>query len=302
MTLRGSIIVAVLLLFAGCHNKAELKHPQPTPDAIAKTAASVPKVAHVFVVILENEDADDAARQPFLSELASRGALLVDYHGITHPSQPNYIALVSGSTLGVRSDVPANVDAQHLGDLLDERGLSWKSYAEKYPGGCFLGSKSGSSAQGEYVRRHVPFLSFANIQHDETRCSTHIVEASELDRDIAAGTLPRFSFYVPDNQHNGHDSNVTVADRWLRARFAPLLADPRFNSDLLFIVTFDESSKSTRHNPVATILLSPRVVPGIRSDHHYDHYNLLRTIEAALDLGTMGKNDATAEAISGIWQ
>src|SRR5206468_1633147 len=149
-------------------------------------------VRHVFVVVLENEDESHSLRQPFLAQVASRGALLRNYHGVTHPSQPNYIALVSGSTHSVRSDRAVTIDGFQVGDLLEAHHLDWKVYAEDYPGDCYLGS-----SRGRYVRKHVPFLSFADVQRNPVRCAAHVVEASQLDRDVAARSLPQFSLYVP---------------------------------------------------------------------------------------------------------
>ena len=97
-------------------------------------------VARIFVVVLENEDASVALQQPFLASLAASGALLRNYHAVSHPSQPNYIAMVAGDAYGIDYDTPVTIDVAHLGDLLDAHGLSWKVYAEDYPGGCFLGS------------------------------------------------------------------------------------------------------------------------------------------------------------------
>ena len=258
------------------------------------------KVKRVFVVILENTDANVADRLPFMTRLAARGAQLQNYHGLTHPSQPNYIALISGSTHGVSGSEPVTIDALHLGDLLERRGLTWKVYAEKYPGNCFLGELSGTVAEGQYVRRHVPFLSFRNVQQNFARCSEHIVNAAVLDGDIASGALPTFSFYVPDNLHNGHDSGPAEADAWLDGRFSPLLVDSRFMDDTLFIVTYDESL-STIDSRVTTLFVGTMVKRAVAPLDRYDHYDLLRTIENVLGLGTLGRSDAAARPITGIW-
>lgn len=258
------------------------------------------KVTRVFVVILENTDANVAERLPFVVRLAARGAQLLNYHGLTHPSQPNYIALISGSTHGAPGSEPVTIDALHLGDLLERRGFTWKVYAENYPGNCFLGQTWGTIAEGQYVRRHVPFLSFRNVQQNVARCNEHIVNAAALDADVASGALPTFSFYVPDNRHNGHDSGPAVADAWLEGRFGPLLLDSRFMADTLFILTYDESL-SANDSRVATLFLGTMVkrtaVPFVR----YDHYSLLRTIENVLGLGTLERSDAAASLITGIW-
>src|SRR5690349_4032039 len=95
-------------------------------------------------VILENADYSDALAQPFFASLALRGALLTNVRAVAHPSLPNYIALISGSTQGVSTDRPVTLAAAHIGDLLEARGLRWKAYAEGYPGHCFLGDRLGN--------------------------------------------------------------------------------------------------------------------------------------------------------------
>ena len=264
------------------------------------TAAPAPPIKHVIVVVLENEDATRAETQPYLRELASRGAALRNYHALTHPSQPNYIALVAGSAFDVKTDGAVVLDARHVGNLFEDKGLTWKTYAEGYPGGCFLGRTAGLMFFGQYVQRHVPFLSFKNVRTDPARCA-RVVPASALDDDVANGTLPSFALYIPNDSDNGHDTGIGRADRWLRQRFDPLLHDPRFADGTLLVITFDEGSDSGP-NVVYTIFVGAGVRPGAVSNAWYDHYSLLRTIEDIFGLGTLGKHDATATPISDVWQ
>jgi len=264
-------------------------------------AASPPRsIRHVIVVVLENEDEKRAAVQPYMRELASRGAMLRNYHALAHPSQPNYIAMVAGSVLNVKTDKPVILDARHIGNLLEEKDLTWKAYAEGYPGNCSLSEKVGVKFFGQYVQRHVPFLRFRNVREDPARCA-RVVSASELDRDVDNGTLPNFALYIPNNSHNGHDTGVEKADRWLRDRFEPLLKDPRFADGTLLVVTFDEGSERGP-NVVYTVLVGPGVRPAAVSETRYDHYSLLRTIEEIFATGTLDRNDATASIISDVWQ
>ena len=249
----------------------------------------------VMVIVLENTDYDEALTQPFLSQLVAKGALLSNFYAEAHPSQPNYIALISGSTNGVSSDSLANLNGQQIGDLLEAKGLQWKAYAEQYPGNCFLGATSG-----KFARKHVPFLSFKNIQNDKQRCN-RIVDASELSTDISNGTLPDFSLYSPDLDNDGHDTGAAYADQWLSSKFGPLLQNSSFSKDLLLVVTFDES-ESLGPNHVFTVLYGDGIAPGVVSNDSYTHYSLLRTIEDEFGLGTLSQGDSQASAISGIWK
>ena len=249
----------------------------------------------VFIVVLENTAYEDAVAQPFLRDLAARGASLTNFFAETHPSFPNYVAMTAGSTYGVTSNAAVTLDVSHIGDLLEAAGRTWKVYAEGYPGDCFLGASAGA-----YVRRHVPFLSFANVQTAPARCA-RIVNASELAGDIQNGTLPDYSLYIPDLNNDGHDTGVAFADQWLAGAFGPWLHDSRFTDGMLFVVTFDESP-TTAPNHIYTVLYGPGVVPGSTSVSRYDHFNLLRTIEDTLGLGTLGQQDAAASAITGVWR
>jgi acid phosphatase len=274
--------------------------PTGPVNGVASTSPAVKSRSRkVMFVVLENASYDEAARQPFLASLGRRGALLSNVTAEAHPSQPNYLALVAGSTFGVRSDRNVDLDGSQLGDLLEAKGLQWKVYAEGFPGHCFLGDR-----QGDYVRKHAPMLSFRNVQSSSARCG-RVVEAAQLSQDLQNGTLPDFSLYIPNLKNDGHDTSVAFADKWLAGKFGPLLADPRFTKDLLFVVTFDEDEHSflrPSSNRVLTVAVGDAVRPGSTSNAPYTHYSLLRLVEDALGTGTLGREDANAAAITGIWR
>jgi len=248
-----------------------------------------------MIVILENKDYQDVIDQPFMSKLARKGATLTRFFAETHPSLPNYIALTSGGLHGINSNSSEIIDVSHIGDLLEAQGMTWKVYAEGFPGGCFTGAKKGN-----YVRKHVPFLSYRNVVGNPARCSK-IVEASQLQRDIREGGLPDYALFVPDLQNSGHDASLEHVDRWLAQTFGPLLQNSRFMKDMLLVVTFDEGSRS-KDNHIYTALVGDSVKAGSVSSATYNHYNVLRTIEDAFGLGTLGRNDAGAAPITGVWK
>jgi hypothetical protein len=298
-------------------------HPSfATPPAIAAASATVALVAiltgfaisgtvatatpanietHTFtktmIVVLENTDYEEAMHQPFLASLAKRGALLANFTAEAHPSQPNYIALISGSTHDVTSDENVSLNGRHIGDLLEAKGLQWRVYAEGYPRNCFLGAQYGA-----YVRKHVPFLSFKSVQTDKTRCA-RIVNASELAIDVREGKLAEYSLFIPDLRNDGHDTGVAYADRWLLTTFGPLLENPNFTRGMLLVVTFDESAGSSfSTNHVATILVGDAIAPGTVLSANFNHYSLLRLTEDQFELGSLGQNDAHAIRIEGLWK
>lgn len=139
------------------------------------------------------------------------GVVLTNYFGVTHPSQPNYVsiegikvgywliwciylqvALISGSIEGINRDNNSDVDRHSIVDLLEKKGISWKSYQQGYPGNCFKGEESGT-----YRRKHNPFMSFTNIHNDEKRCA-NIVNADQLYEDIKTNSVPQFVWFTPD--------------------------------------------------------------------------------------------------------
>ncbi|KAJ3404373.1 hypothetical protein HDU80_002920 [Chytriomyces hyalinus] len=170
--------------------------------------------------------------------------------------------MIAGSTHNCFFDTNIDIEGQTIVDLLEDRNLSWKSYQESYPGGCFTGDRYET-----YARKHNPFISFNNIRNNATRCA-RIVNSNELETDTERGTLPAFMFYTPDMNHDGHDTSVQFASQWLKEFLEPKLAHPSFASGIPH----------------------PGSVDGTR----YNHYSLLATIEQIFALGNLGYNDASA--------
>jgi acid phosphatase len=280
------------IVIAGCVTTTQRAHvgtPPPFPAHVS--------VRHVVIVILENKNADSAKAQPFMRWMANDGAYLAQYYALTHPSQPNYIAMVSGSTAGVAGDGNVTLDRAHIG-----RFVTWKTYAEDYPeGGCHTEKQIG-----RYVRKHNPFISFADVaNHDACR---NIVPFNHFSADFASGTLPQLSLVIPNLDDDAHDQPVRFADDWLTKNFKPLIANPDVWSDTLLIVTFDEDQKKWvvggDGNRVYTALWGGAVMPHtVISDVLYDHYDLLRTIEEIFHVpATLAAGDAAAHPIGGIWK
>jgi len=268
----------------------------PTPTPIPP-----PAITHIFILMFENTNAQDSISQPFMGSLIPQGSYLNNYHGIGHPSQPNYIALVAGDTLGVTDDSDYNLNYTHLGDLLEAKGLNWKIYVEDYPGNCFTGSSYNT-----YVRKHNPFISFNNVHNNSSRCNKHIVPAGQLDTDIANNQVPAFAMYVPGLNNDGHDTGVAYADNWFQQTFQSKLQDSNFMKGMAFVVTFDENDASNdiSNNLIYTLIYGPHagIRAGVTSNDYYDHYSLLRWVEDTFNLGTLNRNDALASPIVGIAQ
>ncbi|HUJ74731.1 MAG TPA: hypothetical protein VL359_07725, partial [bacterium] len=74
---------------------------------------------HVVLIVLENQDYADALADPYLNRLAQRGALLSNYHALSHPSYNNYLALVAGTLFDVSGDQQQDLSGPTVADLLE---------------------------------------------------------------------------------------------------------------------------------------------------------------------------------------
>jgi hypothetical protein len=162
----------------------------------AQASTAVPSFDHVVVVVFENKESGSvlgSRRAPTFNAYAGTHARATRYYGVTHPSLPNYLALVAGSTFGYKTNcVNCPINARSLADTIEASGRAWKAYAEGLPGRGFLGA-----ASRRYAKKHNPFAYFTPIIRDPERAK-QIVPLTELATDVAAGELPDFAFIVPD--------------------------------------------------------------------------------------------------------
>ncbi|MGZ4402787.1 MAG: alkaline phosphatase family protein [Gaiellaceae bacterium] len=262
----------------------------------ATAAAPVPAFAHVVVIVFENKESTSVLGNraaPTFNSYGHRYAKLTRSYGVTHPSLPNYLALVSGSTQGITTDcTDCVVDAKSLADTVEASGRTWKTYAEGLPARGFLGAFNG-----RYAKKHNPFAYFRGIAEDPAR-RARIVPLSQLGPDVRAGTLPSFSLVVPDLCHSMHDCSVAVGDAWLRSQIGKFVKLP---NTVVFVV-FDEGSTSIAGGGhTAALAIGRAVRPGSRFARVTGHYGILRTIEQAWGLPLLGRS-ARVAPITGIWR
>ena len=274
----GAVAVRVSDLKADQRGPTDLV---PTPSG---TLSPVPVFSHVYVVVLENKSfravVETPGAAPRFNELRATYASLDAYQGIAHPSQPNYIAMAAGSTLGVVDNRPADVSGPSIFDQLETHGRDWRVYAENLPPGCFTGATAvdGRDGVGEYVRKHNPAISFVAIQQDPARCAK-VQDLTSFDP--AAADL---SFIIPNQCHNSHDCTLETADAWLADFLRPIMASPTYLDGGLIVVLFEESNGGDAENHVPAIVISEDVVRGQRSTVPHTHYSLLRTLQEAWSL------------------
>jgi len=122
----GLAVCALLLLLA------------PTASATSTSTqnrSDLKNFQHVFVIMMENTGYDTLIgnpNAPWINYAASAYGLAANYYGVTHPSQPNYIAATSGSTNGVVADTDTTIDVPNIVDQLEAHGKTWHAYMQSY--------------------------------------------------------------------------------------------------------------------------------------------------------------------------
>jgi hypothetical protein len=196
---------------------------------------SVPRYAHVVVIVEENKDYAqivDPASAPNIAALAAKYGDATQFFGEVHPSEGNYVALLGGDTFGIHDDdafyckpgatdpfcpgaaAPGYADhtahAPHLGGQLAAVGLTWKGYYESLPKPGSLAViasdpsfDNGTRKTALYASKHSGFLNFADVQHDPKR-GEHIVDFRQFEADLAADQLPNFALIVPNQCNEMH--------------------------------------------------------------------------------------------------
>ena len=258
---------------------------------------AVPAFKHVFVIVFENKERSSVlGSAPTFDALAARYAQLAGYRGVTHPSLPNYLALVSGSTQGITSDcTDCTVSAPSLADSLERAKKTWKTYAEGLPSPGWTGP-----SLGRYAKKHDPFLYFNAVLAKPAR-RNRVVPFGQLWRDLSRRKLPDFALLVPDLCNSMHDCPVQTGDAWLARVTKALLKRPQLKNSVIFVV-FDEGSTNVGGGgETLALALGPTVRPGSKYAPVLSHYGLLRTIEDAWGLRRLGQS-AGALPITGIWK
>ena len=301
MKSRGPLLLLTAAMIAGLGacgaGSGSAQAPEAGPTAgsrvlVAPTAGSRASVApaggsRVFVLVMENREYDQvigSAAAPYLNHLASRRALATRYFAITHPSLPNYLAILGGSTFGISNDcTDCEARGASLATQLSGAGIGWRAYMEGMPSPCF-----GDPYSGGYAKKHNPFAYFPEITSDPGLCK-RIVPGRRLAADLGRETIAPFSWITPDLCNDAHDCSISVGDAYLR-RLVPRLLR-HLGPHGLLAITFDEGTSSAGccgnayGGKVATILAGPDVRRNARLGKAYTHYSLLRTIEDHFGLG-----------------
>jgi hypothetical protein len=242
--------------------------------------------------------------------MRAANAIAADYHGASHPSLPNYIAMTSGDTQGIACDCnPAGTTActsscnlfshdcacnrpvKNLADQIEDAKLGWKAYGEGMGAACNLTDDPNTN----YAVRHVPFLYYDSVQKNADRCKSHVVDL--LPGGLALGAdAPAFQFVAPNLINDGHNpqipgshsTNLANIDAFIGPFVQTITQSQAFQKGGLLLIVYDEDDNSgfpTADDPIPLLVLSPYAKKKFESNVKADHYTLLATIEDALGLG-----------------
>ncbi|HEY1766820.1 MAG TPA: alkaline phosphatase family protein [Terracidiphilus sp.] len=259
---------------------------------------------HIVMVMEENQSystvAGNTAVWPNLNNLIETGALPTNYYADTHPSIGNYFMLTTGQLLTTDDNSTTVWNVDNIARRLLAAGISFRVYAE----GITQGYVGGNT--GLYLIRHNPFAMLSDVASNPQVANEVICPFTQFAVDVANGTLPAYSFIVPDVNDDAHNGTPHQADTWLEANVVnPLSSYPAFEpgGDGVLIVDFDEAEDSdTTHGggQVAPVLWGPIVKPGYvqSSTTVYQHESMLRTVMEALQLANPPGNAATAPSMA----
>jgi len=281
----------------------------PQSASAPTVTATIPRYDHIFLIVMENHSSDDiigSSHAPHLNALANQYGLATNYWAVTHPSEPNYIAMIGGSYFGVSNDNSYKENAlkqPSLATQLEGAHLTWKSYQEALPAPGYTG-ETATTGGDVYASKHNPFMNFLPYYPADQRTAAlaNIVPASQLTTDLASGAVPNFSFISPGLCTDMHgdpacaDNNnlIGAGDTYANDTVNKIMASSIWTQgNNAIIITWDEADGYFSFGPgnitsgggkVATIVITSHGPRGVKDGTAYNHYSLLLSIEDAFGL------------------
>jgi len=271
----------------------------------------------VFIVLMENHDwrqIADSPSAPYINgKLLPQSSSTTQYFnppGI-HPSLPNYLWLEAGTSFGIRDDalplVHHQSTSEHLATLLENAGISWKTYQEG-----ITGTDCPLIVRGRYAPKHNPFVYFDDLTDTINPLSPHCIDRvrpyPELADDLAAGNVAQYNFITPDQCHDMHDTSgcetrdsIMNGDLWLSREVPNILASDAFQNNGALFITWDEGL-GISDGPIGMIVLSPLAVGGgYHNLIYYSHSSMLRTFQDILNVGPYLRDAENATSMSDLF-
>jgi len=283
---------------------------------------------HVFVIMMENTGFDSLignSNAPWINMAAQTYGLATNYFGVTHPSQPNYIAATSGSTNGVANDNDTTIDVPNIVDQLEAHGKTWKAYMQSL---SLCATKLDHACGNQlYERKHNPFVSYLDVQSNAARMA-NIVDFSQFSSDLANKNVPDYVWISPDQCHDMHgraatpsdpcdfsqvQSLIATGDAFLNSTVSAIMNSQAWTGNSVIFITWDESDftgsgpfgfgdtsgccdsvQGAGGGHVVTLTISHSDHSPRTSNVAYNHYSLLATIQGGWKLGCLAFTCDTA--------
>ena len=300
----------------------------------APASAATTRLQRVFVIMMENQGFDDVIGHnnaagnpdtPYITQLAQRYGLSTYSFGVTHPSLPNYLALVSGQTYNIADDNPScyaqppqspcdTATGLNIVDELEAAHIPWEVFEQSMPQAGYLGPQYPVNPNGPvlYAQKHNPLVYYKSIAQNMSRRARIVPlndNADQLRYALSNPLIaPRLSIIVPDQCHDMHgtlgcqkiDYLLMMGDAYVRKLIDVIVHSPSYTPDSAIILTWDENDYSSNlgcclsppvgGGHIATIVITPRYRHPLESALPSNHYTTLRTIEDALGLRALGKS------------
>ena len=266
-------LLATLLIATACQSGAP---PGASGGPASASPSPTPAAKHVFTIVLENTSYQQALAQPYIASLAQKYSVATNYHAVANPSLPNYLAMTSGSTYGIRDDGYHRLPAGGVGTELTKANISWKAYMEGFTGDCF-------NSPYPYALKHNPFAYYGGA------CPANVVPMTDLTTDLN-GNTPQLSWITPGLCNDGHDCGVRTADRWLAQVVPQITGSQAWQQNGVLYIVWDESSATDTR--VALVVIAPSFRGQITTP--LDHYSLLATVSDQLGVPRLGQAQQAA--------
>jgi phosphatidylinositol-3-phosphatase len=278
--------------------------------------AASPPISTVFLIVMENHNWSSikgSASAPYINNtLLAMGAHAENYVNVSgiHPSEPNYLWLEAGTNFGIANDNNPSSNHQsttrHLVTLLQNAGVSWRSYQEG-----ISGTTCPLTATGLYAPKHNPMIFFDDISNTNSTssatCISHVRPYTELAGDLTSSAVARYNFITPNLCHDMHNSTgcattdaVRNGDTWLSTEVPKILASSAYQNGGALFITWDESEGGDV--PIGMIVLSPKAKAGFSNTITYDHSSTLRTVQTIFGVTPLLGGAASATDLRDLFQ
>lgn len=240
-------------------------------------AHAATSLSHVYVIMMENTDYEDVigntADAPYINQLANTYSFGANYYGVTHPSEPNYLAVTAGSFFGLHADDQSKrFSATNIVDQLESKGLTWATYQQGLPSVGSTVDQAPAKGSGLYVRKHNPFALFSDILASPARVQ-NFKPMDALATDLNSGTAPNFAFIAPDQCHDMHGVSsssataygmpwcayppnfvlnhalIQAGDAYVKQLVTTITSSKAWSADSAIVLTWDENESSGKSTP-----------------------------------------------------